>query len=357
MFRIDLNNPIIDKDMNEINERFSDSRLLYNSSVYISGAAGMIASYIVCYFIYLNEKYNAGISIYAGIRNANKAESRFGKYIHKEYFHVIGSDVTDGISDDIDLDYIIHAASLASPQFYGVYPVETMLPNILGTYNLLEYSRNHTIKKMLFLSSGAVYGSVFGNETMKEDDQGTLDFLDLGNTYAESKRTGEALCHSYSSEYDVPAVIARVHHTYGPTVDIETDSRVHSEFISNVINGNDIVLKSTGEAMRAFCYITDTVTGLLRIMISGHPCEAYNLGNPYEYISIRDLAETLIGLFKEKNIKVIYEIRNDAGYRSCAAPLNAPISIDKIKELGWEPVVSISEGFTRTVHSIECSGR
>lgn len=353
MFEISFDNPVIENDMREINEDLSESKRLFGKSVYISGASGMIASYMVSYLIWLNETQNADISIYAGIRSEEKARLRFGEYASKDYFHLISADVTKPLPDDLKLDFIIHAASLASPQYYGSNPVETMLPNVLGTYNLLDHSKKNKPEGFLFLSSGAVYGTVTGNDEMLEESQGVLDFLDTGNTYAESKRCGEALCHSYYKEYGVNVCIARVHHTYGPTVDIDNDSRVYSEFVGNIIRNQDIVLKSSGGARRAFCYVTDTVTGLFMILLNGAGGEAYNLGNPDDYISILELADMLADLFKEKNINVVCKEREDSGYRSCAAPLNAPISIAKVKKLGWSCNVSLRDGFSRTVKAIE----
>lgn len=353
MFRIDYSNPIIENDMKELHGSLPESKDLFDKSVYVSGANGMIASYIVGYLAWLNERFNAGISIYVGIRNTDKGVNRFGDLLDKDYMHVISQDVLTPLSDDLDIDYIIHAASLASPQYYGTNPVETMLPNLVGTNNLLDYSRKHDVKGFLFLSSGAVYGTVVGNDEMFEESQGVLDFLDLGNAYAESKRSGEALCVAYNKEYGVRTLISRVHHTYGPTVDIENDSRVYSEFIRNIIDRKDIELKSSGEALRAFCYITDTVSGLLKTLLCGEGGKAYNLGNPYEYISIYDLACKLTHQFSDRNIKVVCKAREDAGYRSCAAPFNAPVNIDKLVGLGWKPHVSLSDGFARTVSAID----
>ncbi len=250
---------------------------------------------------------------------------------------------------NLKYDYIVHAASLASPQYYGKMPVETMLPNVIGTYELLEYAKRKKIKGFLFFSSGNVYGSVGGVDRIKEDTKGTFDFRAIGNVYGESKRCGEALCGAYFHEYGVPVKNARIQHTYGPTLDIESDKRVFSEFVNNIVNNQDIVLKSDGSAKRAFCYITDTVAALFAILLDGEEGESYNVGNDMEYISILELAEKLVAMFPEKQLQVIRERRQDEGYSASPENRTIPVSLEKTRQLGWRPECSVEEGFGRTI--------
>ncbi len=352
MLIIDYNNPIIIQDMRTIDDSI-DSVLLFGKSVYISGASGMIASYLIAYLIWLNEQKSAKIQIFAGIRNKEKAYKRFGEYIEKPFFHLVLKDVIFPLSVEKKIDYIIHAASLASPQFYGIYPVETMLPNIIGSYNLLEYSKANDVKSFLFLSSGAVYGTISDIAEINESSIGTFCFTSKGNEYGESKRSGEALSIAYWREYRVPIKIARIHHTYGPTVDINEDKRVFSEFVSNIIRRENIVLKSSGLSKRAFCYISDVISGLLKILLSEEDGAVYNIGNPDAYISIADLADCLVELFPDRELSVIRDIRNETGY--CASPEEkyVPLCVDKLKKLGWKNQVGIKEGFKRTIAAIE----
>ena len=357
MFKISFSNPIIKTDMEEIFLNVPESTRLFHKKIYISGASGMIASYLVSFFIWLNEEQNAGIEIYAGIRNRQKCDLRFGEYAKKSCFHLIQKDVLFPLPDDVQPDYVIHAASLASPQYYGLYPVETMLPNVVGTYQLLEYARNHDVDGFLFFSSGAVYGTAEGSVSISENSIGLLDYLARGNSYGESKRCGEALCFSYSDEYHVPVKIARIHHTYGPTIDIDNDSRVFSEFVGNIVKYQDIVIKSSGESKRAFCYITDTISALLIILLNGKNGEAYNVGNPDEYIRIRDLAAVLTSLFPERNLSAKFEKRQNDAYVSSPNSRLVPLDVGRLKGLGWENKVSIKEGFMRTVQAIEYEKR
>lgn len=343
----DLENKIISEDMEMIfNSRCSWNDIM-QSEFYITGAAGMIASYFTLFLIYLNEKKGGNIRICAGVRDKEKAKLRFGRYCDRPYFKVINSDVNKELTGTRP-DYIIHAASLASPQYYGTMPVETILPNVIGTYELMRYSAENPVKGVLFFSSGAVYGSSEG-KNLTEDMYGELDFLKQGNEYGESKRCGEAICKAYFREYGVPVKSARINHTYGTTMDYENDSRVFSEFIRNIVRGEDIILKSSGEGIRNFTYLADVISALYIILLDGKNGEAYNIGSEKNYISIGNLARMLVEMFPEKNLRTIFAVRNGSGYKACPEKLTSEICFDKLKALGWAPHYSIEEGFGRVV--------
>ena len=353
MLKITFHNPIISNDMVEINNCLPERELLFNRSIYISGASGMIASYLIAYLIWLNETLGANIQFFAGIRNKDKAVNRYGDYLKKDYFHLIQTDVLEGLPEKLTFNYIIHAASLASPQYYGKQPVETMLPNIVGTFKLLEYSKTHSVKGFLFFSSGAVYGSIKGSTPIAEHHAGSMDFLTTGNMYGESKRCGEALCKAYAIEHSIPVKIARIIYTYSPTADIENDARVFSEFAGNIVKNQDIILKSSGNAKRPFCYITDTISGLLKVLLIGNAGEAYNIANPKEFYSIYELAKILEKLYSCRNLKVIQKVRKDPGYSSSLVESNPTVDVDKLKQLGWNSTITVEEGFQRMIKAIE----
>lgn len=344
-----LDNHIIREDMQMIYQSSKAWDLLERSGIYITGATGMIASYFVMFLIFLNEVYGSCIEIYAGIRSVEKARRRFGKYCDREYLHLICSDINAPLVIQDPIYYIVHAASLASPQYYGKMPVETMLPNVIGTCELLKYGAKNPLKGFLFFSSGSVYGSVGKTADIVETTVGSMDWMAAGNVYGESKRCGEAMCSAYFREYGVPVKIARIHHTYGPTMDVQNDKRVFAEFANNILNNNNIVLKSDGEDKRAFCYLGDTTAALFQILLNGEAGECYNVGNPDQYVSIRELAELLTGVFPEKGLRVEFQKREDAGY--CASPVRrmTPVNVDKLKELGWNAKVTVADGFTRSL--------
>lgn len=346
-----LMSDVIRQDMEHIYARGTDFSGLKGKGIYVTGATGMIASYFVMFLIFLNEKKDFQIRIYAGARSREKAEQRFGKYVEAEYFHLILRDVTEAVPEEVQADFIVHAASLASPQYYGSNPVETMLPNVLGTCELLKYAKERNAEGFLFFSSGNVYGSlkVQNQPTITEDLIGTMDFLSIGNSYGESKRCGEALCMAYFREYGIPVKIARIHHTYGPTMDVWKDKRVFAEFTANLLRSEDIHLKSDGTAKRAFCYLEDAILALFTILLKGEEGQCYNLGNNREYVTISELAQRLVKLYPEQHLQVIFENRTDQGYAASPESRVTPLDLKKLEALGWEPKVGIEEGFRRTV--------
>lgn len=349
---LSLDNVIIKEDLESIFASRSDWKELDNKAVYVTGSTGMIASYLILFLIYLNEIKNYNITILAGIRNIEKARGLFGLYLNKNYFKKCTNNILDSINDDIEADYIIHAASLASPQFYGKMPVETILPNVVATYRILEYAKLHNINGVLFLSSGDIYGTLVKEGSIYETDIGILNHLDVGSFYGESKRCGESLCKAYYLEHGVPVKFARIAHTYGPTMDWENDKRVFSEFVKNILNNENIVMKSDGSAKRPFCYITDNISGLFKILLDGENGEAYNVGNDKEFISIRELAEKLVALFPERVSQIVCANRNDDSYKPCTELKVAVMSMDKLRALGWEPIITVEDGFKRTVDAI-----
>lgn len=356
MINMTFINPIIREDMENIYDRFENWDWLKRQAIFITGAYGMLASYLTFFFIYLNERNpDLQIQIYAQGRNEKKMEKRFSPYTKRGYFHVVTDDICSELKLSDKIDYIVHAASLASPQYYAVNPTGTLLPNTIGTYHLLEFARKQTVKSFLFFSSGDVYGVVPENiAQVTETDFGYIDTMNIRSCYGESKRMGETMCKAWSSQFGVPAKCVRIYHTYGPTMDIQHDQRSFSEFVKNIVNCEDILMKSDGKSIRSFCYSADAVDGFLRILQNGQPGEAYNLCNNAGEISIKDLAELLVRLQPEKKLKVIQVARTqDDVYLESPVKKTVCISTEKLQRLGWKPTYRLEKGFLNTIRSFE----
>lgn len=344
-------NKIILEDMKYLYQYDSDMwRQLNNRSVLVTGAYGMLPSYMVFMLIYLNEYIeDFNTEIICIVRDEKKLRSRFGEYIERPYFKTIIGDVVNPILYDGKIDYIIHGASPASSQFYGVNPVGVLLPNVLGTYQTLEVAREKKVRGYLFFSSGEIYGQL-EKELIHENDCGGLDPTDVRSCYGEGKRAGEIMCKCYAHQYHIPTRMVRPCHTYGPTMDITNDNRVFAEFVSNVVQGKDIVMKSDGSAVRIFCYIADAVLGYFMVLLNGRDGEAYNVANSEGRCSIRELAQILCELFPEKHLSVICETRSDS-YLENQHKVHPAYSTEKIEKLGWKTHYSLEAGFKRTVES------
>lgn len=324
-----------------------------SSTILVAGANGLIPYYFAATLLALNDSILKGreCHVIALVRNRQKAEVRFSGLLQRTDISLLVQDVVTPVNTDRPVDYIIHSASQASPKYYGIDPIGTILPNILGTRNLLDLAYRKKSRNFLFLSGGEIYGILPEDKVpTKETDYGWLDPVNVRSCYAEGKRAGETLCAIWNKQYGVPARIARLAHTYGPGLDFN-DGRVFADLVGDVVNGRDIELNSDGSAFRSFCYVSEAVTGMFLVMLKGEAGRAYNVCNESACVSIRVLAETLAGLFPEKNISVkISPAKTQSGYMKSPVTTSC-LDSSLLRSLGWAPVIGIKEGFRRTVLS------
>lgn len=340
---------IIDEDIDTILKAKLPWEKLLGKKFLISGANGFLPAYLVLTILNLNKKFNKKCKIYALVRSERKSKKIFRKYLKNNSLKIIKSDISKKININDKIDYIIHAASYASPKYYRVDPVGTLLPNTIGTSNLLNFANQNKVKGFLFFSSSEVYGYVTAKK-INEDTYGSLDPTDLRSCYAESKRMGENMCISWFKQYGVPVKIARVFHTYGPGMNLD-DGRVFADFTAAIVKNNNIVLTSQGKAKRAFCYISDATIAFLLILLKGKNGQAYNVSNPNCYVTIQNLANTLRSLSLNKKTKVVIgKVPSKTNYMKSNVLYQNP-DISKLLTLGWQPRILIKEGFSRTIKS------
>ena len=346
-----MNKKILEEDLESIVSANLPWEEFKNSTVLISGANGFLSAYMVETLLYLNTTRYLNIKVIGLVRNREKALVRFSHYKESDDLTFIVQDVCEPINYDDKIDYIIHAASQASPKFYGTDPVGTLNANTLGTHSLLKLAYKNHVKSFLFFSSGEVYGQVDDSQVpTKENQYGYLDPTSLRSCYAESKRLGETMCVSWFHQYDVPTKIVRPFHTYGLGMSLD-DGRVYADFVADIINNRNIQMKSDGSAIRAFCYIADATVGFFTVLLRGENAQAYNIGNNECEISILNLANTLVNLFPDKKLRVIQkDLPDNTKYLKSNISRNCP-DITKARLLNWKPTTSIEEGFTRTIRS------
>ena len=319
-------------------EKFSRTNIL------VTGATGLIGGCLV-EALMMNPKRD--YHVYASGRNEERARSRFKDFADNPAFHFLRYDVMQPLQSDIHIDYIIHAASNASPNFFAQKPVEVIKSNIDGVAHLMDYGMSHGMKRFLYVSSGEVYGEGDGR-VFTEDYSGYVDCAKPRSCYPSSKRAAETLCVSYAAEYGADVVIARPCHTYGPHF-TEQDNRVYAQFIRNVLHDEDIVMKSTGEQFRSWCYVVDCVSALLHILLNGTNGEAYNIADADSNISIRELAETIATIGGKK---VVIDVPNADEKRGFNPVSKSVFSTVKLKSLGWKPYTTISRGLKKTIEEL-----
>jgi nucleoside-diphosphate-sugar epimerase len=331
---------------------------LEGKTVLVTGAAGFLPAYMVETLLWCNERPGWNKTQVIGlVRNAERAAARFDAYRGRPDLRLLVQDAAEPVHVDRHVDFIIHAASQASPKYFRQDPVGTLAPNVLGTHHLLGLAREHGVEGFLFFSSGEVYGQVDKNRApFDEQCYGSLDPTDVRSCYAESKRMGETLCASWHAQYGVPATIARIFHTYGPGMRLD-DGRVFADFVGDVVARRPIRMKSDGSARRVFCYLADAAAAFFTVLLNGQGGQAYNVANDRAECSMAELANLLVGLFPERGLSVVREERRaeDSYLPSRLVQAVAP-DIRKIKSLGWQPTTGLEEGFRRTVLSFEDRG-
>lgn len=347
-----MRNSVIESDLKYITETDLPWKLLKNKTILVSGASGFLPAYMVETFLYLNETKKYNIKVLALVRNLKKAQKRFYHYKGNKKLVFVVQDVCQKIKIKGKIDYIIHAASLASPKIFSRDPVGTIAPNVIGTSNLLSLAKEKKVACFLFFSTTGVYGFHKSEEyPLNEKNFGYLDPLELASCYVESKRMGENMCASWLHQYGVRVKIVRPSINYGPTVKLD-DGRSFADFISSIVNNCDIELYSDGKARRNFCYVADATLGFFTVILKGKAGEAYNIAADQE-ISIIDLAKMLVKkVFPERKLKVVMKRDNSKNYLRMNFSRTAA-DISKAKALGWKIKFSLEEGFKRTVKSYE----
>lgn len=340
-------NPIIEEDIESILSNNIYFKKLENCTVLITGAAGMIGSYLMYTLTALNDLKSYNIKIVALVRNKTKIQPYFK---NRPDIIVLEQDVCDRINYNEKIDYIIHAASPASPKIMKEKPVDTIMANTIGTFNTLKLAKKNNVKGYLYISSREVYGEPYeGQEEFTEETYGFVDPILPRSCYSEGKKAAETMCISFKEQYGVNVKIARPAHTYGPGMSIY-DGRVQADFLKNVINHENIIMKSNGEALRTYTYIRDVISALFFVLLNSDDV-VYNMADENAKITIKELAEMLVGLYPERNLKVEMQIDEDT--RGCAPFKLGIINSDKIRKIGWKPTVSLKDGFRRTVEYIE----
>lgn len=344
-------NSIIKSDVDYIISNNLDWHTFDGKVVLVSGAAGFLASYMVDVLLALRISAGVNVRVIGLVRNLAKAQERF-RHHHENSLSLITADVCNEIHVDGPVDYIIHAASIATPKIFGADPVGTILPNVLGTRNLLELARQKGTKNFLYFSTSGVYGFVGEDKyPIKEDVFGALDPMKPETCYLESKRMGENLCVSWMKQYGTQVKVVRPAITYGPGISLD-DGRSFADFIANIVERKNIVLYSDGAAIRNYCYIADAIFGIFLVLLRGEAGSAYNVASPEE-ISVAALAQYLVSeVFPERELQVIFSHAPSKNFMRMNFA-RTTVEVSKLEKLGWRMSFSIKDGFKRAVQSFE----
>ena len=314
---------------------------LAGKAVAVTGATGLVGSYLLRALDAVNRAHGLKLRLIALCRKPEAAKDRLSGM---ENLSILSYDACAPLNANFRADFTVHAASNAHPLAFSSDPVGTMQANLLGTMQLLEHVRA-TGGRLLFLSTGEIYGE---NPTLASFDEhsfGSIDPMRFRACYPESKRAAETLCASYAQQYGVDALVARLTYTYGPTITKES-SRADAQFLRCALEGRDIVLKSPGTQIRSYCYAADTVSALITLLLKGATGEAYNVANPDCSPSIREYAQTLADL---AGVQLIFDLPPEAERAGYSAVTRAVLDPGKLMRLGWRAAYDLRTGLAHTL--------
>lgn len=325
-----------------------ESKALEGKTVLISGGAGFIGSYIVSLIYFLNKTVLKNKCKVISLDNyLTGAKNFFITDIKEKEFRFLHQDVRLPLNINEKIDFIIHAAGLASPFYYKKYPLETIESAIFGAKNLLELARIYKVESFLFFSSSEIYGDPDPDHVpTPETYAGHVSSIGPRACYDESKRLTETLCITYHQIFGVPIKIVRPFNVYGPGMR-HTDYRVIPTFIYNGLRGKNLPVHDKGVQTRTFCYITDALTAIFKVLISGRSGEVYNIGNDSPEVSMYELASIISNLLgnKVKPRRKSYPSSYPAGEPQRRCP-----DLTKIKtELGYMPRIDLQTGLSKTL--------
>ena len=349
------------KDLNYILKKSSEElQILAGKKLLLTGAGGFLGYYFIKSILAWNDN-NSKKSIQ--LTSLSTFRDGIPEWLNllkgRKDLIILKKDITKyTLPTSLIFDYIIHAASFASPTVFRQYPVETINANVLGLYKILEYMLQRKKKKrpfsgLLFFSSSEIYGDpTEGNIPTPETYRGNVSCTGPRACYDESKRFCETLCINYAKSYGLPIKSARPFNNYGPGMKI-TNGRVVADFSKNILENKDIIMFSDGSPSRVFSYIADVIVGYFKILTKGKAGEAYNIGIEGPEISILNLAERMVEIGKKNFFytgKIVIKKNKDENYLTDNPDRRQPLLCKARKELGYDPRISIDEGLRRVLY-------
>ncbi len=344
--------PVIHADIKRIIGQIQkEAKLLSGKTLLVSGGAGFLGSYIVTTVSALNRLLKRPCRVIVVDNFITGKGKRRLESLHDANIIFVPHDVALPITFKGQIDYIIHAAGLASPVFYRKYPIETIESAIFGAKNLLELARRKRVKGFLFFSSSEVYGDPDPNFIpTPETYRGNVSSTGPRACYDESKRLGETLCMTYFDLYKVPVKIVRPFNVYGPGMRPD-DYRVIPSFLTNAIAGKPLPVHDEGNQTRTFCYISDATTAFFKVLLSEKNGQVYNVGSDDDEINMMSLAQIVTSVAPKK--VTIKKIPYPQSYPKDEPRRRCP-DLTKIKTaLHYKPQVRLKEGLRRTLRWFE----
>ena len=298
--------------------------------ILVTGGAGFIGSHLIDRLMTQGNEVLCLDNFYTGHKR------NILQWLNHPYFELIRHDITEPIR--LEADQIYHLACPASPIHYQYNPVKTIKTNVMGTLNMLGLAKR-VKARFLLASTSEVYGDP-DVHPQPEEYRGNVNCIGIRSCYDEGKRVAETLAFDYHRQNNVDIRVMRIFNTYGPRM-LENDGRVVSNFITQALRGTPLTVYGDGSQTRSFCYVSDLVEGMMRLM-NGEHIGPINVGNPGEY-TILELAKTIQEMVNPKAELIFKPLPEDD-------PKQRQPDITKAKKLlGWEPKIPLQEGLKLTI--------
>jgi UDP-glucuronate decarboxylase len=340
---------VVQRDLDEIVARARPALArLAGRTILVSGGEGFLPSYLVDALLHANDRELAPAARVICVDNRSTSDpARLAHRAGRADFQLVEHDISTALAVDEPVDYVVHAASIASPTWYRTRPLETIDVNVTGTRRLLDLAREHEVTGFLQFSSSEIYGDPPDERVpTSEEFWGHVSCTGPRACYDESKRLGETLCTTYHRLHGLPVTIVRPFNVYGPRLRLD-DRRVVPDFVRDALERRPIVLLSDGRVTRSFCYVTDAVVALLLLLTLDGSGEAYNIGNDDE-VTIAELA-AVVDDVSGNRLGVRHATSDDPAYLTDNPSRRSPDLAKLKRAVDWRPEVPLREGIARTL--------
>jgi UDP-glucuronate decarboxylase len=336
---------VLRSDLEDVAARLGEAaHELAGKTVILAGARGFLGTHFTELFALLNERVLRKPVTLLALDNLLTSRDSADAIPASPHMRFLEHDVTRPLDWDGPLDYVIHAAGVASPFFYRAYPLETLEVSFAGTRNLLELA-TRTRARLTYFSSSEIYGDPDPRHVpTAESYRGYVASRGPRACYDEGKRVGETLAYVFHERFGTAATTVRPFNVYGPGM-AERDYRVLPNFANRIKGGKPLNVYGSGTQTRTFCYVADALTGFMLTVLRGTPGEVYNIGNPVPEVSMLDLVQRMEAVLGRR---LEYNVIEYPDTYPADEPMRRCPDIRKARlQLGYDPAVDLDEGLRR----------